>query len=407
MASIEKRGKNSFRLVVEAGYDANGKRIKRTKTVKVKTKREAEIELAKFVAEVQSGEYIAPEKMTLSAFSEREWLPKYAEKKFAPSSLKHYTYQLRAQILPALGHLRLDQIKTMHLINFFNELDKPTARKDGKEKPLSGATKQFIYKVLKNVLDRAKDWQVIQNNPIDGVKMPARDNVEMKYYDSSEAKKVIQKLYEEPALWRLYFIASMIGGFRRGELLALEWRHVDFDEGTFSIEQSLSLTVDKQPIIKPPKTKSSIRKVDMPEWYMEELRQYRLEWVKYKDDVGDAWEEEREFVFHNEFGRPFHFHTPTIKWRDFIKKHGLKKIRLHDLRHTAATLLIETAIEQGIDADVTLKGVQQRLGHSTFAMTADTYAKVTKRMSKKLAGNLEVFDPRKFVPNSSPKDKSI
>ncbi|MCG6199584.1 Arm DNA-binding domain-containing protein, partial [Anoxybacillus sp. LAT_38] len=157
MASIQKRGENSWLLVVDAGYDANGKRIKRTKTVRCKTKREAEKELAKFVVEVEAGEYIAPEKITFAAFVE-EWRKKHGEKNLSPTVLDSYDSYLKNHILPVFGHLRIDQVKTIQIVNFFDKLAEPGMRKDGGV--LSSTTRRYIYRVLRDVLERAVEWQL-------------------------------------------------------------------------------------------------------------------------------------------------------------------------------------------------------------------------------------------------------
>src|SRR5689334_15153640 len=123
MASIEKRGGNSWRLIVEIGYDANGKRLKRYKTIKIedpailKTKKRLkdhlQEELIKFKIEVEAGEYIAPEKMTFGIFVE-EWEIKYAVKHLSEKTLYTYRSHLKNRILPTFGHMRLDQIKPLH-----------------------------------------------------------------------------------------------------------------------------------------------------------------------------------------------------------------------------------------------------------------------------------------------------
>lgn len=96
MARVEKRGKNSYRLIVEGGLDGNGKRIRHLKTVKARNKTEAKVELSKFVAEIESETYIKPEKMTLSNFIDNEWIPKYASKteNLSPLTFKTYMYHI-------------------------------------------------------------------------------------------------------------------------------------------------------------------------------------------------------------------------------------------------------------------------------------------------------------------------
>ncbi|GIM44458.1 hypothetical protein DNHGIG_00070 [Collibacillus ludicampi] len=395
MASIEKRGKNSYRLVVELGYDANGKRIRRSKTVHVKTKREAEKELAKFVTEIESGEYIAPEKMSFKNFVENEWLKKYAEKELALTTLNKYTSHFRSHILPFFGHKQLNDIKTLYIINFFNEIQKEGERKDGKSGQLSEITVRDIYTILRSVFSNAVEWRVIPNNPMDGVKRPKVGKRNPNFYETDETQEIIRALYDEPASWRLYFLGAMLGGFRRGELTALEWTDVDFDENTITIRKSISYTLQGKAVVKGTKTNEYERIVVMPEWYMRELRKYYTEWKKERLLVGDLWEGgDKQYVFHGGTGKPYYYTTPTKRWRKFLAKHDFRYIRLHDLRHTAATLLIEAGVD--------LKAIQERLGHSTYQVTADIYAHVTKKVNKAAADKLERLAPKNLVPNSSP-----
>ena len=100
---------------------------------------------------------------------------------------------------------------------------------------LSNGTIEYIYRVLKNILERSKEWGLIKVNPIVGVKKPKVEQTEIEFYDDNEAKEVITALNEEPRKWRLFILGSMIGGFRRGELLALEWADFDFNGMTLSI----------------------------------------------------------------------------------------------------------------------------------------------------------------------------
>ncbi|MDG0791357.1 site-specific integrase [Cohnella ginsengisoli] len=165
----------------------------------------------------------------------------------------------------------------------------------------------------------------------------------MEYFSSEEAEAAIAALYKEPIMWKLFMLGAMIGGFRRGELVALTWDDVDFETGTLRIDESISLIQDGEAVVEDPKTESSAATVDMPKWYMEELKTYEREWKKNFFHVQDKWQctDGRRYVFHAGFGKPIYFTYPTQWWDRFLKRHGLKDIRLHDLRHTTATLLLE------------------------------------------------------------------
>lgn len=399
MASFQKRSDNSFLLVVEAGYKANGKRNKKTKTIRIEDKKllktnkklndYLELELAKFKIEVESGEYITPEKMRFELFVE-VWKEKYAvyTDNLSPSSYDRYLGVTSAHILPFFKQMKLDEIKTFHIVNFFDELKKPGARKDGRGKYLSGGTRAYIYRVLKNILSRAKEWKLIKENPVVGISKPKEEKTKPQYYDSDESLDIIEALSSEPDGWRMYFLGALLGGFRRGELVALEWSDINFEEGSINVDESISLTKNGKPIVSKPKTDSSNAKVDMPEWYMAELKTFRKKWLEEKMLVSDKWEGEgKEYIFHSGMGKPYFYDTPTKRWSKFLKKHELKHIKLHALRHTTAVLLLEE--------DVPLIDVQERLRHSKYQTTADIYGHISKKKRKETASKFDKYKPEK------------
>lgn len=364
MASIEKRGKNSFRLIVEVGYDAKGKRIKRSKTIKASGIREAEKELMRFQAEVDAGEYISPEKMSFEAFLD-EWREKYAKKHLEPKTVENYNHMLKNHILPIFGTRRLSDVKPIHVVSFIDQLAGDGARKDNKSGGLSSSSIRFVHRILKDIFERAVDWRIIKTNPVATVKRPKIQQREVEVYDEDEAARLFQALEHEPTHWRLMITLALTTGLRRGELLALEWKHIDLHKGTINVVQSLSYA-NGENILKEPKTKNSKRKVSIPDSLIPELHEYQLQAKKYKLAIRDHWEGgDRLFVFFSEKGKPF-YHTAPGKWFSrFIKRHKLKPIRFHDLRHTSATLLIN----QGVHA----KTISSRLGHADIRTTMNIY----------------------------------
>lgn len=387
MARIEKRGERSWRLEVSAGFDSEGKRIRYRKTITVeddnllkkekKLREYLETELAKFRQEVEAGAYIKPEKMNFTQFV-NEWKTRYAEKEFSPLTLTTYMYHVKNHILPAFGNKKMDDIKPFHIVKFISDLQRPETSKKG---PLSSSTIIYIYNVLRNIFKTATDWKIISKNPMDGIKKPKKEKQEVSFYSMEEVKKLITALQEEPEVYRLFFLGALLGGFRRGELLALEWTDVDFEENVIHIRKSISLERAGKIFEKGTKNEEE-RIVDMPSWYMDELKKYRKKWREEKLVIMDRWEGgDREYIFHAGFGKPFYPSWITHWWADFLSRHGLRKIRLHDLRHTSATMLIE--------AGAPLKAIQERLGHKQYQTTADIYAHVTKKASKGLAETID------------------
>ncbi|MGO4548098.1 site-specific integrase [Paenibacillus sp. 2TAB23] len=154
-------------------------------------------------------------------------------------------------------------------------------------------------------------------------------------------------------------------GLRRGELLALEWRHIDLDSSIINVVQSLSYSKGKT-IIKEPKTKNPNRKVTIPDSLIKDLKHYYETSMQQIQQLGDSRQRgDKFFVFFSETGKPF-YHTAPGKWLSrFLKRHDQKTIRFHDLRHTSATLLIN----QGIHAKI----ISSRLGHADIRTTMNIY----------------------------------
>ncbi|WP_328034916.1 site-specific integrase [Halalkalibacterium halodurans] len=409
--SIEKRGKNSWRLRVDLGYHPDGTRNRPSITVTVEDKAllrapkrlqdYLEHQLALFKQDVLSGNYIKPSMMTLSDFVNKEWKEKYAKDELSPTTYDVYCNHLESRILPAFGHQQMDKISTIQIVTFLKGLQQPGVRKDGKKGVLGIETVQYIYRVLNNVFERAEKWKFIMSNPMHGVAKPklpksaqvakAKEKKEKpNYYSEEEAQQVVDALYQEPRKWRLLILGSMIGGFRRGELIGLEWNHVKFDEEGLEIENNIPLTKNGKPVEKGPKTISSYRFVDMPEWYMEELKLYKEEWEQERKNLGDKWQGgDREFVFHNGAGQSYYYQHPSKWWRRFCKRHNIRYITFHGLRHSMGTLLIED--EDSSNVDALLKAIQERLGHSRKSTTEDIYVHVTKKVKKRTTGKFDKF----------------
>lgn len=374
MAHREKRGENSWRLIVDVGEKEGGKRDRRYKTIKIedqtllKTTKKLEAyldeELIKFKIEVEAGEYIAPEKMTFGAFVV-EWEEKYAVDQLAEKTLKAYKVNLEKHILPWFKDRRIDQIKPLHIVSFLKELSQPGKRKDGGT--LSGGTLEMIHRILKNIFSRAVEWKVIKSNPVASVKKPKADSKQITPYDEKEVQDLLQALSDAPYHWRMMITLALTTALRRGELLGVDIdKHIDLDKGIIDVRQSVSISVKGQAHVKVPKTKKSKRKVSLPTSVLLELKEYINYKRQQRKDMGDLWRGgEHFFLFSHENGLAFHQERPYLWFRKFIQKNKFRYIRFHDLRHTSATLLIN----QGVHAKI----ISERLGHGNINTTMNIY----------------------------------
>ena len=369
--SIEKRG-DSYRLVCVVGYNLQGRPIKKSKTVHC-SKKEAKIELAKFVADVQKGMYVEGKSLKFTDFVEI-WKRDYGSKELAPSTYKRYLGILESRIIPFFGHFRVDKIKPTDIMQFYDLLSKDTQivrRKDnnGKKtgKPLSPKTILEHHRLLRAMLQKAVYWQMIVSNPAERVQAPKTKKPKRKYYDDEQSKALISglmKLTEEQFKYKVAIILTIFTGVRLGELMGLEWDDINFREGIVSINRSSQYLADKGVFTKVPKTESSIRDVAIPDLVVSLLEEYKCWYDNQKALFGELWYDSNR-LFVQADGKPMHPSTISKWFEKFVAQIGLPVINFHGLRHTNATLLIA----QNIDVSV----VAARLGHAQITTTLNFY----------------------------------
>ena len=369
--SIEKRG-DSYRLVCVVGYNLQGRPIKKSKTVHC-SKKEAKIELAKFVADVQKGMYVEGKSLKFTDFVEI-WKRDYGSKELAPSTYKRYLGILESRIIPFFGHFRVDKIKPTDIMQFYDLLSKDTQiarRKDnnGKKtgKPLSPKTILEHHRLLRAMLQKAVYWQMIVSNPAERVQAPKTKKPKRKYYDDEQSKALISNLMElteEQFKYKVAIILTIFTGVRLGELMGLEWDDINFREGIVSINRSSQYLADKGVFTKVPKTESSIRDVAIPDFVVSLLEEYKCWYDEQKYQYGELWYDSNR-LFVQADGKPMHPSTISKWFEKFVAQIGLPVINFHGLRHTNATLLIA----QNIDVSV----VAARLGHAQITTTLNFY----------------------------------
>jgi integrase len=354
--------------------------------------------------EVESGQFIKPEKMTLKAFV-KVWKEEYSSnpKNLSPTTRVKYDGIIKARIEPLYGHRILNEIKTIELVKYINSLEHPGARLDGMDGLLSTGTIDNIYKTLDNLFERAKDWKFIKENPMDTVSKPTVVHRKKEFYTEIEAYKAIETLFTAaPRKQRIMCLTAIVGGFRRGEVNGLQWPDCNFEDNSLSIINNIPLTEASQPVEKLPKSKSSIRRVKMPEWYMKELKTFHLDWLSQRMEVINNWKgEKREFVFHDGFGEPYYYQYPTKWWQKFCNKQNLRYITFHELRHSCASLILEDGMKNGSDADSLLKSIQELLGHSKLSTTSDIYTHVSEQVKDATAKKFDKFDPKNMFKGIS------
>lgn len=370
--SIEKRGKNSYRLTVTEGFDLNGKPMIHRKTVHG-AKKDAEVELAKFVTEVQNGLVVDGKSLRFSEFTEI-WKRDYGSKELAPTTYKRYCRMLETRILPYFGHFYINKIRPTDIMKFYDLLEKDNqlVRKKGNngsktKKPLSGKTILEHHRLLRAMLHKAVYWQLIVANPAERVQAPKAKKPKRKSYDDEQTKILLENLEllsVEDTKYKVAIILTIFTGVRLGELMGLEWQDVDFKNGIISINRSSQYLSDMGVFTKTPKTESSIREIAIPEFIISLLEEYKLWYEEQKSIYGELWtNSDRLFVQAD--GKPMHPSSISKWFVRYVSTIGLPVINFHGLRHTNASLLVA----QNVDIAV----VSARLGHAQISTTLDFY----------------------------------
>jgi|BioPla2DNA2_1021312.scaffolds.fasta_scaffold04383_2 integrase len=394
--SLEKRGPKTWRLVVSCGMK-EGRQIKKKKTVTVKVaceqnncrgctkinscraRKEANKLLTEFTLEIEKGLLIEPGKLTFADFVER-WIRDYGNSKLAPKTLSSYKDMLQKYILPALGHLKIEQIKPAHLMELYANLQEDGVRYDGKKGGLSGKTISYAHRIISSILQDAVQWQVLASNPCARVKPPKSSSSPAYCYDEQQVVLLLTALEREELKYRVLIQLALFTGLRRGEIMGLEWTDIDFDNNTLEVRQASQYLPGRGVFTKAPKTKSSERLLSLPPFLVNMLRQYKREQLETRLKVGDLWQGSNR-LFTTWDGRPMHPDTISKWFPKFIKRHSLPPLPFHGLRHTAATMLI--------NQNLPVKSISGRMGHSNIGTTMNIYGHYLKSADQEAANRLE------------------
>lgn len=251
----------------------------------------------------------------------------------------------------------------------------------GEPKGLSDQSILHCHRLIHTVLETAVQWQAIASNPAGRVKSPKVERKRVKFYDEVEAEKLLEALEAAPLKYKTALNLALNGGMRLGELSAMTWNDIDFDNCLIRIEQASQYLPGKGSYIKDPKNESSIRIISMPPSVIDLLKQYRAWQNQERLKCGDLWQD-KGFIFTQWNGEPIFVDTISKWFSKFRKRNNLPDLAFHQTtRHTNASLLIS----QGVN----IQTVSKRLGHARTSTTTDIYAHALKRPDKEAADKLE------------------
>jgi len=370
---IVKRTKNSYSIVVSMGKDATTGKYKYSWHTVQGTKKDAEKRLSELLHQLDTGTFMKPSKTTVAEYLER-WLKDYVWPNLSPRGFERYESIARVHLIPSLGSITLTQLKAEHLQKHY------TAKlNDG----FSTLTVRYHHTVIHKALQTAVKWGLVSRNVADGVDIPRACHKEIQTWDEDDVTRFLEIAKDSP--YYALFYTALFTGMRRSELLALRWQDVDFVFSQVYVSRSLHHLKDGSYVFTQPKSATSKRTIALPpsailvlkEHYEKQKLERVMLGIQLKDD---------DLVF-SHLDKPLRPNTVSRAWTMLAARYGLKVIRLHDARHTHASLMLK----QGVHPKI----VQERLGHASIQITLDTYSHVAPGLQEAAAVRFEkLVSPR-------------
>ncbi|HWR58782.1 MAG TPA: tyrosine-type recombinase/integrase [Thermodesulfovibrionales bacterium] len=327
--SIQKKGKIFYAVIA-----LNGKR----KWFKGgPTKKDAHKELTERLTEIDNGTYKELPKIPFGQFTEI-WKRDYADISLKPSTKKMFYDIIQRLLLPAFSNIQLNELSTGQL----------QAYVAGRAKTVKPNTVRNEVTVIKLLFKYATKWNYIRHNPTDHLERPKIDKPEIEILSPEEFELFIEEV-ERP--YRTAFLTAFLTGMRAGELWGCQWGDVDWNSKQIHVKRSLWNHQFQKP-----KTKTAIRKIDMTERLVKDLKQWKLACPVNKDDLVFPSPEGYAAMHGNVMKRFFY---PALR------RAGLRQVSFHSLRHSNASFRIQ--------AGQNIKYIQGQLGHASINMTLDVY----------------------------------
>lgn len=369
MASISQKPNGTYLVRISCGKDDFGRPINRSKVFKPskpnlsfqKLNKELNEFIRAFESEVLSGEYSTKKaSLTVAKFSE-EYLD-VKRTSLSPNTMVFYEKVIDEYIIPLFGKMKLNELKTYHVQKFIQFLATDKGRYDGKEGHISASTVKRYTTVLRSMLTMAYKLEYMDDDIglSRRLEFPKESDVEVEVYTFEEVKTILESLKEEPINIKFIIELALYTGLRRGEIVGLKWSDIDIEKKTLSVKRSIYKPHGEKAREKAPKSKSSIRTIGIPNCLIPTLLEYKANQEIHASYMGDKWNS-LGYVFTEIDGQVMNPHTPTKQFSKFLKRHNIRHLKFHGLRHTSATLLLASGCD--------IKTVSTRLGHSDIDTT--------------------------------------
>lgn len=376
---------------------------RKRKYVYGKTREEVHEKWIKLHAEAQKGP-VATSTPTLAQYLAR-WLREVVEPDLKPKTAETYAMHVRLYIAPGLGSKRLDKLTVRDVRSWVNDLldqcqccaqgldakrDKPRccAAGDCCERIPSRRTVQDARAVLRSALTNAMTEELISKNMAGLVKVRSARKVKRHPWSVEEARQFLEAASDAHDSLYAAYVLILVLGFRRGEVLGLTWKSVNLDAGEVTVEMQLQ-RINRRLVHEETKTEASTATLPLPQICVTALQLHRKERELAKQAAGELWSDS-DFVFTTRYGTPFEPRNFNRRFTDRSSRAGVRRIRLHDTRHTCGSLLAAL--------DVHPRVAMQILRHSKIAVTMEVYTHVpsesTRRALRKLGKHLGKQDPK-------------
>ena len=375
---VKKDGSASYQITIELPTDPiTGSRNRIFKTIKG-TKKQAEKVMRTMMDDIENHTFVKDNNSTVASWVE-EWFSLYL-KDLSPTTLAGYKYQIENYILnQPIGKVRLQDLTTSDVQKWINDL---SVKSPVSKKPMSSKTIKNIYHNLCAAIDKALVLDIVKKNVCKAVTLPKVEKLDIKVYDELEIQTLISA--SKGTDMELIITMAVSLGLRRGELAGLKWKHIDFENKVVNIKENLvEVRKEQNPdriITKAPKSKSGVRSIAISDTLCRVLKSAHTDYLKRRIKLGCDFYD-GGYVICQENGRPFKPASISKKFNKFLDNNNLRHIRLHDVRHTNATLMLMNGIPP--------KVAQARLGHSDYSTTMNIYGHVLKSAETESAEKIE------------------
>jgi integrase len=362
--SVRQESNGTWTLVADVGGPGERKQTRRRGFA---TRKRAQAELTRILTSLEQRTYVAPNPQTAAVFLTETWLPAI-EHTIKPATFYSYRRNLRLHVSArAFGRRQLQDVTPADL----NALCGLLLAGDGMHRALSPRSVRYVHTIVHRALKDAVKWQAIVRNPAEAADPPrGSSSPEMRTWSGAELGRFLEHVAGDRLAGAWWLLATT--GMRRGEVLGLRWSDVDLDAGAARITRTLITTGARrkgEPAMAwgTPKTAKGRRSVALDSATVSALRQHRARQLAERLAAGEAYED-GDLVVCLADGTPLHPKTLSYTFEREVRRAGLPTIRLHDLRHTHATLALRAGVHPRV--------VQERLGHANVSITLDTYSHV-------------------------------